>query len=117
MVRRFSDKLDKSKIEALVKTGHAKEAQAMLFQKMDATIGGSAAAAAKANPFKVMMNQLEPLMDKIGGAINKVIVAVMPIASMLLDVFSDLLDVIDNHKNPQKTIKRIHRSTFPFLLP
>lgn len=89
----FTDS-EQSKIESLVKTGHAKEAQAMLFKKMDETIAGSAAAAAKANPFQVMKNQIEPLMDKIGGAINKVIVAVMPIARMLLDVFSELVDDI-----------------------
>jgi len=79
-------------VKNLVATGHAAQAQQIILKELNTEFGGSAAAAAKANPWKVMLNGLEEKMVRIGGMVNKMMMGLEPIINKVFN----LIDVIFN---------------------
>ena len=79
----FSD-AQKAVIKQLMATGHAADAQRLILKELNLEFGGSAEAAAKANPMKYMASQMEEVLVKIGGSISKVMVQFIPVIQRLM---------------------------------
>lgn len=81
-------------IKNLVATGHAAKAQQLILKELTTEFGGSAAAAAKANPFKVMANQFEEVKEKIGAGIGQALLSFKPVFDVIIDSFSTMMDAL-----------------------
>lgn len=86
----------KKVIESLVNTGKTAEAQRLILKELNTEFGGSAQAAAEANPLQFMKNQAEEMLEKIGGGISKLMVDIRPIVDMLLDSFGEIIDLMES---------------------
>lgn len=86
----------KSVIKSLVDTGKTAEAQRLILKELNTEFGGSAQAAAEANPLQFMKNQAEEMLEKVGGAISKLMVDIRPIVDVLLDSFGEIIDIMES---------------------
>ena len=83
-------------IKKLVETGHAAQAQQLILKELNTEFGGSAAAAAKADPWKVFANQAEEQMIKIGKIISRVGTMLMPMFDKLLVGIEPVIDLLES---------------------
>ena len=82
-------------IKRLVETGQAAKAQQIILKELNTEFGGSAQAAANADPMQFMKNQAEELMVKIGGGLSKLFVELRPIIDTVLEAFGKITDVME----------------------
>jgi phage-related protein len=83
-------------IERLVKTGQVAKAQQLILGELKTEFGGSAAAAAKANPFQVMKNQAEEFMVKIGGGVSKMLTMITPVIQKVMEFVEKLFQTLES---------------------
>ncbi len=89
----FTDS-QKDLIKNLVASGHAAEAQRLILKELNKEFGGSAEAAAKADPFGVLSNQFADSKKAIGKIIADIGVTLIPVLQNMIAVFDSTVGVI-----------------------
>ncbi len=80
----------KAQVAAMVATGNAAGAQAIILSELERQFGGAAAAAQSTDPYDKLRDSLGTLMESLGGIINTAIVPLLDYLAKLADGFSSL---------------------------
>lgn len=79
-----------TQIKAMAKAGNAAGAQSIMLSELERQFGGSAAAAAKTDPYDKMRDALNDLSEAAGGVINRFLIPMTTALAGLFDKFNGL---------------------------
>lgn len=82
----------KEQIEALVEAGDVAAAQTIILGELETQFGGAAEAAANADPYTQMANQLGNLSESFGAIINEALIPVIGFLQKVVDRIGNLSD-------------------------
>jgi hypothetical protein len=85
-------------VKTLVKVGETAKAQAYILAELETEFGGSAEAAAKANPFFEFDKSVELLEEDLGELIKEIKVHFAPTLMEVANAFKDSIDWMREHK-------------------
>lgn len=78
----------KEQIKAMVAAGDIAGAQSAILKELENQVAGSAAAAAKANPFAALKHSWDDFQEAVGAQVLKILPAITGAIERLLDAFS-----------------------------
>lgn len=104
----------KAVIASLVATGQTAKAQQIILKELNTEFGGSAEAARKAAPMKVLANQFEELKVKVGDFLIKGLGMIAPYISKVIDYFNGFFDKFSGYGS---VIKQVFSEIIDFVKP
>lgn len=103
----------KELIETLVESGDVAGAQAVILGELETQFGGAAAAAANADPYTQLANEIGNLAEEFGGIIND---ALKPLLAFIRDVVDEVKGWSDGTKTLAAVIGALLAALGPTLI-